>query len=569
MDGLMQAWTEGYTARHPATPARVTLRAKFSADFTDPLARGEVRVAAYARELFPAEQARFTALAGGAPQLVPVATGSRATKGGTHAIAIFVHEKNPLARISLAQLREIFASDGQITTWGQLGLEGAWADRKINLVGMRVRRETGNPPGIVNFMEARVLAGRGWRNDRQELGDEPGGAQALEQIARTVAADETAIGYSGFAYAVPGVKTLAVGETGAGPFYAGTETEIAQQQYPLTRMIYLATGPTPDALTEDFVRYVLGSEGQAAVARDPEGFFPLTATVGLPVYQPRPLVMPRDAAYLTTTGAVAVIGYNDMEEMLLALGARFTVMHPNIRFAFTLTGTRSAPPALARGQSAFAPMGAEFSPAQLADYRRQTGSEPQTFRVAHASLDPKALSGPLAIIVHRDNPLGALTLAEVADIFSGRATRGLHLCGLAPETALGLFMRERTLAGGNFGDGFQGFAQSRDVAAAVAADPLAIGFTAAMRVMPGVKALALSPAPGVPAVALNEENLRAGAYPLDRFLLICTRQPLEPIVREYLRFVLSKEGQEVIARGTLGYLPLNPAELAAERSKLE
>jgi phosphate transport system substrate-binding protein len=70
-------------------------------------------------------------------------------------------------------------------------------------------------------------------------------------------------------------------------------------------------------------------------------------------------------------------------------------------------------------------------------------------------------------------------------------------------------------------------------------------------------------------VALTEENLRAGAYPLDRFLLIYARQPLDPLVREYLRFVLSPEGQGVIARGSLGYLPLNDAELAAERAKLD
>jgi len=157
----------------------------------------------------------------------------------------------------------------------------------------------------------------------------------------------------------------------------------------------------------------------------------------------------------------------------------------------------------------------------------------------------------------------------VADIFSGRATRGLHLCGLAPETALGRFMRQRTMAGGGFGEGFKGFPQSRDVVRAVAADPQAIGFTAAMRAMPGVRILALAPGPGALPVALTEENIRAGRYPLDRFLLIYTPQPLEPVVREYLRFILSREGQEVIARGTLGYQPLNAAELAAERVKLD
>jgi phosphate transport system substrate-binding protein len=274
MDGLMQAWTAGFTAQHPETPARVTLRAKFSADFTEPLGRGEIKVAPYARELFGSERERLTQLAGGAPRLVPVATGSRATKGGTHAIVIFVNEKNPLARISLAQLREVFAGDGRITTWGQLGLTGEWAARKITLHGMKTRRETGNPPGIVNFLETRLLPGHVWRADVHEYTDQPG-LQSLEQITRAVAADESALGYSGFAYAVSGAKALALGETEAGPFYAGTDQEIAGRQYPLVRTIYLVTGPAPDEVTRSFVDYVLSPAGQQIIAADTQKFFPL------------------------------------------------------------------------------------------------------------------------------------------------------------------------------------------------------------------------------------------------------------------------------------------------------
>ena len=568
----MNAWTAGFNALHPDTPARVTLRAKFSADFVDPLARGEVKVAPFARELFAAERTRFAALAGGAPRLVPVATGSRATKGGTHAIVIFVNEKNPLAHLSLAQLREIWARDGSITTWGQLGLTGEWAARKITLHGMLARRETGNPPGIVNFLETRLLAGRAWRDDVHEYNDAPGGAQSLEQIVRAVAADETALGYSGFAYAVPGVKALALGETDAGPFYAGTAEEIVRREYPLARTIYLATGPAPDAATQEFVRYVLSPEGQGDIAADAQKFFPLSAAAvdpALPVYEPQPMEFPRGASYVTTAGAIAIVGYNDMQGMIEALDMRFAAAHPGFKFALTLKGTKMAPPALARGESAFAPMGAEFTPSQLADYLAITGRKPVAFRIAHASVSDKALSGPLAIMVHKDNPLTALTQAQVAEIFSGRAPRGLHPCGLNPELALGIFLRERLGLGETFGAGFKGFRQSAEVVKCVAEDPLAIGFAAVNRVTPGVKILAIAPGERTAPVALTEENIRAGRYPLDRFLLIYARQPLDPFVREYLRLVLSREGQEAIAADALGYLPLNAAEAAAEWAKLQ
>jgi len=279
MAGLMDAWTRGYTAQHPAAPARVTVRAKFSADAFDALLRGEVQVAPFSRELFPVEHAGFVAKFGVEPRLVPVATGSRDTKGGTHAIAIFVHEKNPVTGVTMDQLREILARDGRIATWGQLGAGGVWADKKISLHGMLVRRDTGNPPGIVNFIEQRLLAGRGWRSDLATHTDVAGGPQALELIVRAVAADETALGYSGFAYAQPGTKTLALASAGSGPFFAGTAEEVARRDYPLSRTIYLCLGPAPDEATREFVRYVLGPGGRETIAADAEKFFPLPVAV--------------------------------------------------------------------------------------------------------------------------------------------------------------------------------------------------------------------------------------------------------------------------------------------------
>lgn len=283
MDRLMTTWTRTFSALHPETPAHISLKTKFSADAFDALLRGEVAIAPFARELFPAERARYLEKHGTAPLLVPVATGSRATKGGTHAIAIFVHERNPLARLSITQLREILSVDGAITTWGQLGLGGEWSQRKIALHGMSVRRETGNPPGIVNYLEHRVLDGRAWRGDASSVAhpDSTGGPQALEKIVRAVAADESALGYSGFAYAQAGTKTLALSETDAGPAFAGTTLEIARREYPLTRTIYLCLDQNPAPVAKEFVSHVLGQEAQQVVATDAQGFFPLTvATAG-------------------------------------------------------------------------------------------------------------------------------------------------------------------------------------------------------------------------------------------------------------------------------------------------
>ena len=156
-----------------------------------------------------------------------------------------------------------------------------------------------------------------------------------------------------------------------------------------------------------------------------------------------------------------------------------------------------------------------------------------------------------------------LAAAEVAD-----RSRVLRPCGLGPEKALGLFFRQRALGGREFAADFTGFPQSAEVVRRVGEDERAIGFAAAMRATPAVKILALAPRAGDEPVMLTAENLAAGRYPLDRHLLIYARQPLEPWVREFLRFALSPEGQAIVAGGTLGYLPLSAREAAAESAKL-
>jgi phosphate transport system substrate-binding protein len=69
-------------------------------------------------------------------------------------------------------------------------------------------------------------------------------------------------------------------------------------------------------------------------------------------------------------------------------------------------------------------------------------------------------------------------------------------------------------------------------------------------------------------VALTAENIQAGRYPLDRHLLIYVRPPVVPYVREFLRFALSREGQEAVASSPQGYIPLSARDAAAELAKL-
>lgn len=302
----------------------------------------------------------------------------------------------------------------------------------------------------------------------------------------------------------------------------------------------------------------------------------------LPLYEPREIAVSGDAAYLTPGGEIKVIGYNDMREILEPLAARFSAAHPGLRFKLELPGTRFAPAALAHGRSAFAPMGAELTPPQLAEYRALTGAEPIAIRVAHASLDPRALSGPLAVFVSRENPLASITLDQAARAFTGAATtwgdlglegewaaRPLNPYGVERGTPLALSFQENAMRGQPFGARMAGFPQSADVVKRVSEDPAGIGFAAAMRETPSVRALSIATRAGEAPVTLTKENIQAGRYPLDRFLLIYASRPLTPLAREFLLLMLSREGQEAVAGSPQGYLPLSARDAAVERAKLE
>jgi phosphate transport system substrate-binding protein len=328
---------------------------------------------------------------------------------------------------------------------------------------------------------------------------------------------------------------------------------------------------------------VLIGSGASAVAVEPQP----AVDARLPDFKPAPLQAPEGASYQNADGAIRIVGYNDMHGILSAINAVFQRAHPEFRFELILKGTRTAPGALARGASLLAPMGAEFSDAELAEYTRHAGTAPIMFRVAHDSLNPAALSAPLAIFVDRHNPLQRISMAQVARVFTasreGIATWGqlgldgewparpIHLCGLAPSTALGRFMQRR-LGGAPFAEGYSGFPQSRDAVACVTADPLAIGFAAMNRGVPGVKALPLAERDGDEPSAGTREDIVSNRYPLDRYLLIYVRTDargrIDPVAREYLRLILSYEGQREIANEALGYLPLNARECAEELQRL-
>jgi phosphate transport system substrate-binding protein len=611
MRPLVQAWGRQFHQLHPHATVQADPRITLAADGFRKLLEGRVDLVDFVREPFPAEITAFERKFGHPPLLINVANGSFDTRGGTHAIAIYVNASNPLRHLTIGQLAGILGaaprrgSGKPISAWGGVGLKGSWARRPIHVYGMTPLRATGNPPGIVNFMEIRVLHGGKFRADLRAEADRPG-VSALQAIVDAVASDPDGIGYSGYAYAVAGVKTVALAQRPGDPYVRIGSKQVADRSYPLSRQIYFGLNSPPGRplppLVEAFIRFALSPAGQRAIAQTPDHFLPLTPAQlarsrlqlrtggALAPYAPRPpgRVARGAASYRTSSGAIAIVGYNDMRQMLETLDRLFEQAHPGVRFALTLKGTRTAPAALADGRSLFAPMGAAFSARELAAYRREVGADPVRFRIANDSLDPRARSAPLAIFVPAANPLPQLDFRQLRGIFAGRGTeltwgqlgvagplssQPVHPYGLAARTALGRFMRKYALRGRPFGQSFIGLAESPDVVRRVGSDPLGIGFAAMNRATPAVRIVPLSRRRGETPSRGSRADVIDGRYPLDRQLLIYVRIPpggrLDPIAREYLSLALSPEGQRAIASGDLGYLPLSAAQAAAQREKLK
>ena len=277
MESLMQLWIEGFTHIYP--DVHFTMEAKASGTAAPALISGTAQLGPVAREMLPGEEDAFRQKYGYPPTPIAVAGGSYRTPGFTHAIAFFVNKQNPIEKLSFQQLDAIFSMTRKggykqdITTWGQLGLTGEWADAPLHLYGLK------RPNGIAHFLQIRILQGAEYKDGIHEY-TTVGSLPALDAIAQEVGKDRLGIGYSGFSSLAPDVKAVALAKTSAGPYYAGTFDEVVSQKYPLSRFIYIYVNKAPgkpfSPLVREFLKFALSNEGQQAVVSQGV-FLPLPA----------------------------------------------------------------------------------------------------------------------------------------------------------------------------------------------------------------------------------------------------------------------------------------------------
>jgi phosphate transport system substrate-binding protein len=239
---LAQRWAEMYMAKNPDITAQVT--GGGSGVGISALINGTTDVANSSRPMKKSEmekiKQRFNTL-------------GYEIKAAQDGITIYVNEKNNVSELTIAQIKAIYL--GEITNWKDVG----GSDAKMILYG----RE--NSSGTYVYFRDNVLGGKDYSPSMQTL---PGTAAVVNAVSK----DNLSIGYGGAAYA-KGIKILKVKKDAGSPAYEPTPETIKQNQYPITRYLFMYTRAKPTGDTKEFIDWTLSEEGQSVVTK--VGYFPV------------------------------------------------------------------------------------------------------------------------------------------------------------------------------------------------------------------------------------------------------------------------------------------------------
>ncbi len=271
-------------------------------------------------------------------------------------------------------------------------------------------------------------------------------------------------------------------------------------------------------------------------------------------------------------GNLNSVGSDTLNNLMTYWAEGFRKLYPNVNVQIEGKGSGTAPPALIAGTSQLGPMSRTMKSNESDEFEKKYGVKPTNIGVALDSL---------AVFVHKDNPIEKLTLTQVDGIFSKTYKRGgteiktwgelgltgdwaglsISLFGRNSVSGTYAFFKEHALHKGDYKDSVKEMPGSAAVVMGVTEDRSGIGYSGIGYKTSGVKAVALADKDGAEAFEPNYDNVLAGKYPLGRMLWVYVvkqpGKPLDTLQAEFLKFVLSKEGQEIVIKD--GYLPLPKA----------
>lgn len=272
------------------------------------------------------------------------------------------------------------------------------------------------------------------------------------------------------------------------------------------------------------------------------------------------------------SGNLKAIGSDTLNNLMTLWSEGFRAKYPSVKIAVEGKGSSTAPPALIEGTAQFGPMSREMKSKEIDDFEKKFGYKPSLIRVAVDSL---------AVFVHKDNPIKCLTLKQLDAIFSKTrkggavkdakrwgdvgltgewADRPISLYGRNSASGTYGFFKEAALFQGDFKDTVKELPGSSAVVQGVASDAYAIGYSGIGYKTADARTVPLGVQEGK-CFEADAGTAYAGDYPLARFLYIYLnkkpKDPLDPLATEFIKYIFSKEGQQIVVKD--GFFPVSKA----------
>jgi len=260
---LMTLWAEEFKREYPNV--NIQIQAAGSSTAPPALTESTSSLGPMSRKMKSKEVAAFEKRFGYKPTAIPVAI---------DALAVYVHKDNPIKGMTIPNIDAVFSStrkcgaNADAKKWGDLGLTGAWASRKIQIYGRN------SVSGTYGYFKKKALCKGDYKNN---VNEQPGSASVVQSVSSSL----NGIGYSGIGYKTSGVRAVPLSKKAGKPFIAATPENAVNKKYPLSRFLYVYVNKHPNKplapLEREFLKLVLSKVGQQVVIKD--GYIPLPAKV--------------------------------------------------------------------------------------------------------------------------------------------------------------------------------------------------------------------------------------------------------------------------------------------------
>lgn len=274
------------------------------------------------------------------------------------------------------------------------------------------------------------------------------------------------------------------------------------------------------------------------------------------------------------SGNISSVGSDTLANLMTLWAEQFKRAYPNVNVQIQAAGSSTAPPALTEGTANMGPMSRKMKSKEIEAFERRHGYKPTAIPVAIDAL---------AVYVHKDNPIKGLTIPQVDAIFSSTRkcnygsdisnwgdlnlegswkSRSIQIFGRNSVSGTYGYFKKKALCKGDYKNNVNEQPGSASVVQSTATSLNGIGYSGIGYKTSGVKAIPLAKKEGKKFVEATPENAIKGTYPLSRFLYVYINKqpnkPLSPLDREFIKMIMSKQGQEVVIKD--GYIPL-PAKV--------